>query len=120
MGYNLFLDDERTPISTFRYTQNGLYVTEKWEIIRNFYQFISFVSDHGIPTIVSFDHDLGDVNGETEKTGYHCATWLIDHCINENLNLPKIILVHSMNTVGNENIRSLFNDYKKIFENGSK
>jgi hypothetical protein len=48
-----------------------------------------------------------------EKTGYHCAKWLIDYCIDNKLELPKTILIHSMNPVGSRNIKSLFDSYFK-------
>jgi sulfur relay (sulfurtransferase) DsrF/TusC family protein len=52
-----------------------------------------------------------------EKTGYHCAKWLIDYCLDNKSLIPKTItiLVHSMNPIGSRNIKSLFDTYKKIF-----
>lgn len=108
----LFLDDSRNaPDFT-------------WDVVRNYDQFVAYISLHGAPDIISFDHDLGpehyqhycDVIGYaeienrlsevvipyekfTEKTGYDCAKWLI-----EQGKLPKEYKVHSMNPVGRENI----------------
>jgi len=50
-----------------------------------------------------------------EKTGYHCAKWMINYCLDNNLNLPKKILIHSMNIVGSQNIISLFETFNKIY-----
>lgn len=50
-----------------------------------------------------------------EKTGYSCAKWLLDYCMDNKLLLPKHILVHSMNPIGGENIKSLFDTYNKIY-----
>jgi hypothetical protein len=104
----LFLDDSRkAPDFT-------------WDTVRSFDQFIAYIRIHGVPDIISFDHDLGDehyavyqdtphVSEEkgqehyeqfTEKTGYDCAKWLV-----ENNMLPEEYRVHSMNPVGALNIR---------------
>jgi hypothetical protein len=81
--------------------------------------------DHGIPDLVSFDHDLADghyhknmqegkLNYDAEsfksddynKTGYHCALWLRNLCYFNLVPLPKWY-VHSANPVGTENIVAL-------------
>lgn len=49
----------------------------------------------------------------TEKTGYDCAKWFINYIIDIKLDLPKTILIHSMNPVGSANIKSLFDSYIK-------
>lgn len=124
--YCLFLDDFRTPEDVFLYTKNAIYVNEMWNIVRNYDQFIMVINNYGIPHIISFDHDLGNDHynhqqGEipydqfTEKTGYHCAKWLIDYCIDNNKDIPKIVLIHSMNSAGSRNIESLFRTYEKIY-----
>ena len=48
-----------------------------------------------------------------EKTGYHCAKWLIQYCVDNKLSLPKEIFIHSMNTAGRINIASIFETYNK-------
>jgi hypothetical protein len=55
----------------------------------------------------------------TEKTGYDCARWLINHCLDLNVPIPERIIIHSMNRVGAENIKSLFDTYNKLYSNGS-
>jgi hypothetical protein len=131
MGYNLFLDDVRMPKDTFDYMKLPIYISVDWSIVRNYYAFKAIVEGKGIPEIVSFDHDLADehydpkiVGGESyeqiydmfdEKTGYHCAKWLIDYCIGINEKLPTEIFIHSMNPAGSMNIKSLFDTYSKVF-----
>jgi hypothetical protein len=126
MGYNLFLDDYRTPSDAFSYTKDEIYINEMWIIVRNYDQFIMAINNYGIPHIISFDHDLGadhynHQQGEiqydqfAEKTGYHCAKWLIDYCINNNKDVPQVVLIHSMNFNGSRNIESLFRTYEKIY-----
>ena len=48
-----------------------------------------------------------------EKTGYHCAKWLVQYCIDNKLELPKEIFIHSMNVIGGVNIASIFETYNK-------
>jgi hypothetical protein len=98
----LFLDD----------TRNAPDFT--WDVVRSYEQFVAHVQLHGVPDVISFDHDLGfehyPFNEESpgkeipydtykEKTGYHCAKWLI-----ENHKLPAQYIVHSLNPVGAANI----------------
>lgn len=47
----------------------------------------------------------------SEKTGYDCAKWLVDYCIDNKLTLPKHVYVHSMNPVGKKNIQMLFTNF---------
>jgi hypothetical protein len=108
MMRKLFLDDSRKPPDF------------TWDVVKSYEQFIAYIKLHGVPDIISFDHDLGDehyaVYQDTphvsegkaqdyygkfqEKTGYDCAKWLV-----ENNKLPKEFYVHSMNPVGALNIR---------------
>ena len=123
--YNLFLDDFRRPEDAFNYMGLPIYNLEDWVVVKNYYAFISVIQGKGIPEIVSFDHDLNDAHykqqdfnyedPDYEKTGYHCAKWLIDYCLDNNEELPKRIIVHSMNPYGSRNIKSLFDTYYKVF-----
>jgi hypothetical protein len=123
MGYKLFLDDFREPRDAFFYKGFPIYNEDDWTVVRNYSEFVKVIEELGIPEAVSFDHDLADVHYEKssfnyddenlEKTGYHCAKWLIYYCIDNKKELPAIILVHSMNTAGSQNIWSLFNSYWK-------
>lgn len=119
-NYNLFLDDERVP-KQVKWIELPLV---NWVIVRNYDDFVHHITTHGIPLIVSFDHDLAlehyadagkqQLNYATyrEKTGYDCAKFLVEYCLERNYNLPKYY-VHSMNTVGKANILSLLNSYTR-------
>jgi hypothetical protein len=121
MGYKLFLDDERQP-------KRG-----EWVIVRNYLEFIKCIEENGLPELVSFDHDLGDTvlhkvtdengtdyeakefNPPLQKTGFHCAKWLCEYCMDKNLPLPETN-VHSANSVGAENIQSYLDSFRKTFK----
>lgn len=134
MSYALFLDDIRTPLST-KHVQLPLY---DWVIVKSFKEFVKKISEKGLPYYITFDHDLGaehypknhdemslnhkiNYDNMKEKSGYHCAIWLTEYCMDKKLPLPKF-QVHSMNPAGKQNIIQLLNRFKEIQEeqNGSK
>ena len=120
MIYNLFLDDYRNPEVCFDYTYNQVYLLG-WTVVKNYDEFVKAIIEKGMPQMLSLDHDLCDLHyvkqppydEDTEKTGYDCAKWLINYCIDNQLDLPETILIHSMNPVGSLNIKSLFDSYYK-------
>lgn len=124
----LWLDDIRDPKSELwnnfiaKNIGNPLKMDIVW--VKNYDEFRSHIYKHGLPDIISFDHDLGDIYYQEsgtinmskskffEKTGYHCAKWLVEHCIESDLQLPKWY-VHSSNIVGARNISSYLINYEK-------
>lgn len=122
--YNLFLDDVRKPIHAFGYTRLNIFLNEDWTIVRNYDDFVLTIrtawEKYGhFPEIVAFDHDLAaehygaDVQSVfNEKTGYDCAKWLIDFCIEKELKLPRWYC-HSMNPAGRDNINFLLRNFKQ-------
>lgn len=131
----LFLDDYRNPDDCLKYcyvwygADQLVYNDQDWYIVRNYNQFIKYIQDNGLPDLISFDHDLADAHYHesmyqggkvymkylettSEKTGYHCADWLVEYCMDNNLELPAF-MVHSMNPVGRENIITLLENFKK-------
>lgn len=91
---------------------------ETWTVVRNFEDFQRHFDEHGMPDVVSFDHDLGHGQAYTKPrgkrvwipraefeeiaTGYDACKWML-----ENYGMPKDVRVHSMNPVGAERIRNL-------------
>ena len=113
--YFLLLDDVRNTNQVFEYTNQKVFLTHNWTIVKTYQEFITCIIDKGLPEFISFDHDLGElsiINGE-EKSGYDCAKWLIDYCITNQLILPAYFC-HSMNPVGKANIQGLLNNYAKF------
>jgi hypothetical protein len=98
-----------------------------WDVARCFDDFVKYITLHGVPDVISFDHDLADqhyasedqygrpipYNEYTEKTGYDCAKWLI-----ERGELPKNYIVHSLNPVGAQNIKFVMNAAYRRWKEG--
>lgn len=120
----IFLDDYRIPLNTFSYTNHSIYLLD-WVLVTNYNDFINDTINNGVAEVYSFDHDLGDEHYNNnpnidysqfkEKTGYDCAKWLIDYCIDNDLDFPKVIYIHSMNPYGSLNIESIFLTINKVF-----
>ena len=127
--YNLFLDDCREP-------QDVTWVAlplVNWTIARSYADFTRIICTLGMPLRLTFDHDLADEHYREyqwahseqnfykgkfnydklkEKTGYHCAQWLVEYCMNKGLTIPEYY-VHTMNPIGKQNIISVLESYKK-------
>jgi hypothetical protein len=112
--YCLFLDDYRMPEDCFEYMRHIVYILEDWVVVRCYDEFIRYIQENDMPVMISFDHDISyDDDSIPEKTGYDCAKWLINYCIDNKKELPATILVHSKNFAGSQNIISLFTTYYK-------
>ena len=122
----LFLDDERIPIkcAEYMYTRGvdcRIY-HEEWVIVKNYKDFVKWITENGLPDVISFDHDLADVryNPATaqtivvhhEKTGMDCAKWLVEYCLDNKKELPNF-MVHSANPAGYDNIKGLLENFKE-------
>ena len=129
----LWLDDTRNPLEN-----NWLVfspIEQPFDVVwvKSYNQFCYTILLNGLPDAICFDHDLGlqvdpnaefkTINGEIssfslnlyndeEKTGYDCAKWLVNYCIDNNEPLP-LYNIQSANPVGKENIDSLFKNFIK-------
>lgn len=134
--YNLFLDDERVP-KDVKWVELP---PVAWTIVRNYNDFVKLIERDGLPAIVTFDHDLADEHYQEyhvahdskmlsrgtirydsfkEKTGYHCAKWLAEFCVDKNLPIPTYY-THTMNGIGAENIRSILENARKVIGSNEK
>ena len=79
-------------------------------VVRSFVEAVQYVQNHGFPSYVSFDHDLGD---NDEKTGYDFAKYLVDLDLNGIMKMPDNFdfNVHSANPVGAANIKNYMENY---------
>lgn len=98
----LWLDDVRDPfkgkwISTIT---DGFPHLGDFEVVwvKDYNSFVSYIRFFGVPEAISFDHDLGP-----GQSGYDCAKWLVDYCIDHKVPLPQYRM-HSSNPVGKQNI----------------
>jgi hypothetical protein len=124
--YFLFLDDVRKPKDV-----SWVYIPKHpWTIVRNYNEFVDIIRKDGIPEYVCYDHDLSDehynnyheinqlgqlgidYNQFKSKTGYDCAKFLCDVCVEQKVKHPSYV-VHSMNPVGKLNIESYINSYNR-------
>lgn len=112
----IFLDDIRKVTDIFPSE-----IPSNWVVCKSYESFVSAISE-GVATgetleFVSFDHDLSDEHYAQvvdvgnidydmfrEKTGLDCARWLIQLCMDTNIDFPAYH-VHSFNPVGANNIR---------------
>ena len=105
----LFLDDIRTPHCIC--DEYWEFKPEDFIIVRTYKQFVKYIKENGVPDFISFDHDLGD-----GKNGFDCAKWLVNYCIDNNLDFCFDYYVHSANPVGSNNIHNAFEMFKKYLE----
>lgn len=127
----LWLDDMRNPFIDYENKVPVESTVIHW--VLNYDQFVEYINKFGLPDIISFDHDLADEHytpkeywddydkskeyqesrDYREKTGKDCANWLINYCMDRDLNIPKFY-VHSANPVGRDNILGVLNSYLKF------
>lgn len=110
----LWLDDIRDPLIF-----SVKYGIKSDEIIwvKNYYDFIDWINTNGLPGMIAFDHDLGDVS-DNEKTGFSAAKWLVEYCLDNDKELPEWVIL-SANTVGAKNIKCLLTNFKKYYNDNS-
>jgi hypothetical protein len=129
MSYNLFLDDMRE-VKDVKWIDLPPY---HWVVVKSYNQFVSTIKERGIPSSVSFDHDLAEEHYKEyhfandkkmlsfgtirydrfkEKTGYEAAQFLAEHCINTKTPIPEYY-VHTLNNIGRLNIISVLESAKK-------
>lgn len=99
-----------------------------WVLVKNYDEFVNYITINGLPEFISFDHDLaeeqypwndpnygkGFLSYDTykEKTGYDCVKWLVEYCQTNNLSLPPY-QTHTMNPIGKKNMEIYLENAKK-------
>ena len=129
----LWLDDLRDPYQGYwleEYAEDfiGNEMGVIW--VKSYYDFIGWIKKNGLPTMIAFDHDLGEDLAialvkkgmvkrkareikQQEKTGYDCAKWVVDYCMENDVDFPEYT-IQSANPVGKENIDKLIKNFKKF------
>ena len=108
LEWTLFLDDERSPTPDL----------ELVEIARDCDEAVALVETFGVPTVISFDHDLGRI--PRSKAAKPVATnflhWLIEMDLDGKLKLLNVkrVIVHSANFSGASNIIGLWDGYAVV------
>ena len=115
--------------SAYHYTGFRPFKDEEWIIVRNYNDFVDFFTQNveiikNSDLFIAYDHDLSDEhynpdieNSEyKEKTGYDCAKWLCEYCLDNGVKYPEYY-IHSMNPVGKQNIDSYIANFKKHNQN---
>lgn len=107
----MFIDDERYPPNDGR----------MWVICRNKIDVEWYLETQGMPSFISFDHDLG----EDQPTGYDIAKMLVDFDMASDeqdivywgtLRHNFSYYVHSQNPIGKANIEGLLDGYLNHFK----
>ncbi|WP_312400166.1 cyclic-phosphate processing receiver domain-containing protein [Sphingobacterium sp.] len=125
MGHNtkgVFLDDIRIPSDLTYYISKeeiDQYLLTDWTVIRSYQDFVAYISQNGIPSIISFDHDLGVNLDSTEAaSGYDAVKYIADFILEQEHPVLPQVLCHSQNPVGKTNILSYWNNFIKSIDKG--
>ncbi len=99
----LFIDDEREP------PDDG----GNWVVVRSSIEAIDWISANGIPSFISFDHDLGGLD-----TAMRVVRWMTNMVLDEELHFPPDFkyYIHSQNPIGAANIRGLLDGFLREIE----
>ncbi len=121
MVYSLVLDDERK-LEQIKFPSS--FVNQV--LVKDYDSFVKTITSSGVPASVSFDFDLTpssykessrnnfrgfDFSRCEDPNGFHCAKFLIKHCRDKQMKLPKWY-VHSANPYGRELIRKILQKYE--------
>ncbi len=136
----LWLDDYRNPFDIktdwMIFSPIGRDVEIHW--VKNYQEFVDWITENDLPDGICFDHDLAEEHYRLsmynpdghysgyytdgtflEKTGYDCAKWLVDFCLDKNRQLPSYN-IQSANPCGRENINGLLKNYIMFFNDNLK
>lgn len=81
------------------------YLLTNWTAIRNYQDFVAYISKNGIPSIISFDHDLGlNVDSTETESGYDAVKYIVNFILEQEHPVLPNVLSHSQNPVGKANI----------------
>lgn len=104
--YKMFIDDERSPA----------YIganEDDFVVVRTSKEANEYIAKHGMPSFISFDHDLGG-----DDTAMRTVRFIINGVLDGILKMPNNFSfdVHSANPVGAANIRSTMSGFVKYLD----
>lgn len=129
----LWLDDYRNPFENNWLVFSPIPLDNTKVIwVKSYDEFVLYIKLQGLPDAICFDHDLSDEHYDIsmyyhdgsydelydkfkEKTGYDCAKFLIEYCMENKLKIP-LYNIQSANPVGRKNIDQLLRNYIYKFE----
>lgn len=118
----LWLDDKRDPF-TQSWIEDFSPISKPYAVywVKSYDEFVDWIELNGLPMVVFFDHDLADqvVEGQNEKTGYESAKWLVEYCLDSDME-PPIWRIQSDNPPGRDNINGIMMSYLKHYKNGKR
>lgn len=87
--YKMFLDDLRIPD------------IEDYIVVRSSKEAIEYIKEHGMPSFISFDHDLGG-----DDTAINVVNFITEGLLDDELKLEEDFdfKIHSANPIGSANI----------------
>ena len=127
----LWLDDIRNPFEDDWLVFSPI-TPDQVTWVKSYQEFTEYILNNGLPDAICFDHDLGmpvalkaRAKGKSkresrklkqeEKTGYDCAKWLVNYCIDHNKPVP-LYNIQSANPTGKENIDMYLKNYIKNYQ----
>lgn len=106
LDYKMYIDDLRFPKTPHTFGPDAP-IANHWLVVRSSQEAIDYVLDWGVPSEISFDHDLGG-----DDTSIQFIKWLIEYTMDHTeIIFPVKFNVHSANPVGAENITHLMNNF---------
>lgn len=110
----LWLDDYRNPHEIKDGIKHWLVfspIEYPYDIVwvKSYKEFTAWINENGLPNAICFDHDLG-----LYESGYDCAKWLVEYCLDRNLKIPTYN-IQSANPVGKSNINGILQSFIKRF-----
>jgi len=118
----LWLDDVRDPSEDDWLVFSPIQRPFETVWVKNYQEFVDWITENGLPDGICFDHDLGFTNEyyiennlespDPDKTGMDCAKWLVEYCMDNNKTLP-LFKSQSANPAGRSNILSLLINFKE-------
>ena len=103
MNYKMFIDDERFPI------------TDDWAIVRSSDAAIRMIKQNGMPSEISFDHDLGG-----DDTSIAIVDFITNGLLDKDFEIPIGFKysIHSQNPIGSINIKSKMDNIIRFIDDG--